>query len=185
MRSQKIWSKINNTIMDMKSKCLFFILVCFSLNSFSQNGFKNNAIISFPEIKLDSNIEAKFKNVVSELEWPKDSIVFDVGIYKSEEGYYFFLRPFYINNMPDFEDYNVYGFCKIEKVIFLFGRIYDERLMKKGVVSSNIFDKDIAFKDKDDYFLLCDGCSFIQRTIVKGIPILIKAEMRKRSSNRE
>jgi hypothetical protein len=134
------------------------------------------------KLKLNKDIELVLIDIAKSIEicsfYKKDSIVFFVSWSKQCEDNYLFIRPHYINKLPHFiKEYGFYGYVNLNGFLFLFYGIQNEKFYSSHVEMNPLSYMQYKCSDETDYFVLCEGCSWLKKLDIIGESFVIEAEV--------
>ena len=95
-----------------------------------------------------------------------------------ENSYYLFITPKYLHKIPvHYHDLNIYGFCEINEMNFLFYGIQDSTFFDSKNSSHPFISTNGSYDDPNNYFTLCDGCFWAKLIEVENFNFYIEAEI--------
>ncbi|HNW68798.1 MAG TPA: hypothetical protein PKI01_00220 [Bacteroidales bacterium] len=169
----------------MKKVFILSVLFILCINSSGQvkvdSTNSNTYSYQYKNLNFSNKVDSVLTEIVNHSShcdfYLKSSMVYFVSCFKKIGFYYFFIRPYHINKLPELGEYNFFGASKIRNEIFLFRGEIDSSFYKEKCNVFKIYSPLNTDNKIENDMILCDGCLWKTQIIINNQTILIEAEI--------
>lgn len=141
----------------------------------------NTHSYQYKNLNFNKKIDSVFIEIVNQSShcdfYLKGSMVYFVSCFKQIGFYYFFIRPYHINKLPELGEYNFFGASKIGNEIFFFRGEIDSSFYKEKCNVFKISSPLNTDQKTENSKILCDGCLWKTQIKINNQTLLIEAEI--------